>query len=77
MVKVDRVPVYAGEYIRISTDNHWSDIICIRDEEKLDGKKDLSVSYSSGGANPVPAVELAKSMVEAWTEALKILEEKS
>jgi len=77
MVQVDKQEVRGGEFIKISTDNHWTDIINIHEYEDFGDRKKLSLSYSSGGANEVTPVELAKSMVEAWSETLKILEEKS
>jgi hypothetical protein len=66
MVKVEKQETRGGEFIKISTDNHWTDIINIHQYEEFGGKTKINLSYSSGGANSVPAIDLARSMVEAW-----------
>ena len=75
MVKVDRTTSSTAEYIKISTDCHWTDIISII---KYNDEQKPIVSYSSGGTinNPNP-LKLAIAMSEAWAKAVEILEEKT
>ena len=75
MIIIQKYPTRSGSQTTISTENHWpSDgIIRITDDER-----GVRIGYSSGGVKDnVSAVELAQSMVEAWTEALEIAKAKS
>ena len=71
MLKITKQENSHSTTTSITTENHWSDgVITIYDYND----KDADISYSSGGVNDgVHPIDLARSMVEAWTEAHEIL----
>ena len=70
MLKITKGETRTGKQINISTHCHWSEgIITIYEEGDQ-----IEVKWSSGGANDVPTIDLARAMKEAWTEAVEIIE---